>query len=39
VPETRWVKDPRHMETFVDETLEHYEDHLADLEAILAAAR
>lgn len=39
VPETRWVKDPRHMETFVGETLEHYEDHLADLEAILAAAR
>ena len=38
VPEARWVKDPRHMETFVDETLEHYEDHLADLRAILAAA-
>jgi len=39
VPESRWVKDPRHMETFVGETLEHYEDHAADLRAILAAAR
>jgi hypothetical protein len=39
VPETRWVKDPRHMETFVGETLEHYEDHAADLRAILEAAR
>ena len=35
VPESRWVKDPRHMEAFVAETLEHYEDHLADLRAIL----
>jgi hypothetical protein len=39
VPESRWVKHPRHMETFIGETLEHYEDHRADLEAILAAFR
>lgn len=39
VPESRWVKHPRHMETFVGETLEHYEDHRADLEAILATFR
>ncbi len=39
VPETRWVKHPTHLESFVGETLEHYDDHRADLEAILAAAR
>jgi hypothetical protein len=39
VPETRWVKNPRHMESFLAETLEHYEEHLPDLEAVLAAAR
>jgi len=39
VPETRWIKDARHMETFVGETLEHYEDHAADLQAILDAAQ
>ncbi len=38
VPETRWVKDPRHMQTFLDETIEHYAEHLDDLRAILAAA-
>ena len=38
VPESRWVKHPTHLETFVEETLEHYDDHRADLEAILAAA-
>jgi len=39
VPETRWIKHPTHLETFVEETLEHYDDHRADLEAVLAAAR
>jgi len=39
VPETRWVKNPRHMESFLAETLEHYEEHRPDLEAVLAAAR
>jgi mycothiol maleylpyruvate isomerase-like protein len=38
VPETRWIKHPTHLKTFVEETLEHYDDHRADLEAILAAA-
>ncbi len=39
VPETRWVKHPTNMELFVDSTLDHYEDHRADLEAVLAANR
>jgi hypothetical protein len=39
VPESRWVKHPTHLKSFVDETLEHYDDHRADLEAILAAGR
>jgi len=38
VPESRWVKHPTHMRTFLQETIEHYADHVADLEAILAAA-
>ncbi|MBA2374166.1 MAG: maleylpyruvate isomerase N-terminal domain-containing protein [Chloroflexi bacterium] len=39
VPETRWIKHPTHMASFMGETVEHYADHLADLEASLAAAR
>ncbi|HVL54827.1 MAG TPA: hypothetical protein VM344_11285 [Vitreimonas sp.] len=39
VPETRWVKHPTHLESFFGETIEHYEDHRADLEAILESAR
>ncbi len=39
VPESRWIKHPTHMESFDAETIEHYRDHLADLEAILAAPR
>ena len=38
VPEARWVKHPTNMETFVEETLDHYLDHQADLRAILAGA-
>jgi hypothetical protein len=38
VPESRWIKHPTHLKTFVDETLEHYDDHRDDLAAILAAA-
>jgi hypothetical protein len=38
VPESRWIKHPTHLETFVGETLEHYDDHRGDLDAILAAA-
>lgn len=38
VPETRWVKHPRHMDALLWDTLYHYADHRADLEAILATA-
>src|SRR3954452_18354049 len=38
VPETRWVKDADYLRYFIDETIDHYADHAADLEAILAAA-
>ena len=38
VPETRWLKHPDNQRFFHDETTAHYEDHVADLEAILAAA-
>jgi hypothetical protein len=39
VPESRWVKHAAHMQTLIDETIDHYADHVADLEAILAATR
>jgi hypothetical protein len=39
VPETRWVKHPAHLRTFLDETIEHYDEHRPELDAILAAAR
>ena len=39
VPETRWVKNPVHLRAFLEDTTEHYEDHAADLAAILEAAR
>jgi hypothetical protein len=39
VPEARWLKHPQHLRTILEETTEHYRDHLADLEAVLAAAR
>jgi hypothetical protein len=38
VPETRWVKNTVHRDFFLDETIDHYEDHEADLAAILAVA-
>jgi len=38
VPESRWIKNPAHMESFDTETIDHYRDHLADLAAILGAA-
>jgi hypothetical protein len=37
VPETRWLKNPREMDGFLDATIDHYEDHAADLEAVLAS--
>jgi len=39
VPEARWIKNSDHQRFFIDETLDHYEEHRADLDAILAAAR
>jgi hypothetical protein len=38
VPETRWLKHAEHLRTLNEETIAHYEDHRADLAAILAAA-
>lgn len=38
VPETRWLKHASHLKTFHDETIDHYQDHVDDLRAILAAA-
>src|SRR4051794_5808302 len=38
VPETRWLKHADNQRFFSTETTDHYEDHLADLDAILAAA-
>ncbi len=38
VPETRWLKHAEHLRTLNEETIAHYEEHRADLAAILAAA-
>ncbi len=38
VPETRWVKDPGVLAFLISETIEHYAEHVADLQAILEAA-
>jgi hypothetical protein len=38
VPEARWIKNPDHQRFIIDETLDHYEGHRADLDAVLAAA-
>lgn len=38
VPESRWVKHTDHLRYFLDETIDHYAEHVADLEAILDAA-
>ena len=39
VPEVRWIKHAAHQEYFIGETLEHYDDHMRELRAILDAAR
>lgn len=39
VPETRWLKHPDHRRFLFEETTEHYQDHVADLAAVLEAAR
>jgi Mycothiol maleylpyruvate isomerase N-terminal domain len=38
VPESRWLKHPANFKSISEETLDHYEDHRADLDAVLAAA-
>jgi hypothetical protein len=38
VPETRWLKHADHLRTLSDETIAHYEEHVPDLTAVLAAA-
>ena len=37
VPEARWVKHGDNLRFFLEETIEHYAEHVADLEAILEA--
>jgi len=38
VPESRWIKHADHLRFFIDETIDHYAGHAADLAAILDAA-
>jgi hypothetical protein len=38
IPESRWLKDPGRLESLLGNTTEHYDEHMPDLEAILAAA-
>ena len=38
VPEIRWIKHAENQNWFFAETLEHYEDHAKELQAILEAA-
>jgi hypothetical protein len=37
VPEARWIKSPEYEEFFLSETIDHYEEHSADLAAVLAS--
>jgi hypothetical protein len=39
VPENRWLKNSDVLAFFLSETVDHYEDHRADLRAVLAAYR
>jgi hypothetical protein len=38
VPETRWLKDSKHLKSLLGNTTEHYPDHETELRAILAAS-
>jgi hypothetical protein len=38
VPEARWLKHAKNLASFREETIEHYEEHVKDLRAVLAAA-
>jgi hypothetical protein len=37
VPETRWLKHPDRQTWFLEDTIEHYEEHRPELDAILSA--
>ena len=37
VPESRWIKNAANQRTLAEETLDHYDDHKTDLDAIIAA--
>ena len=37
VPESRWIKHPTHQGYFFGETTGHYEEHMPELRAVLAA--
>lgn len=39
VPETRWIRDPAVMGFIAGDTVEHYEEHRPELEAVLGASR
>lgn len=39
VPESHWASDPEHLRFIRVYTIGHYQDHVADLDAILDAAR
>jgi len=39
VPEARWLKNADVLRYFIDETIDHYAEHRADLEAVLDPAR
>jgi hypothetical protein len=39
VPEARWVKHSTHMGWFLGQTIDHYTEHMAALNAVLEAAR
>ena len=39
VPEARWLKDSAHLKSLLDNTTEHYAEHMAELGAVLTAAR
>ncbi len=38
VPESRWLKHSDNLRYFIDETIDHYADHAADLDAVLEGA-
>jgi len=39
VPETRWLKNPQRLATFLGDSTEHYQEHGAELAEILARAQ